>query len=75
MRAHCATPRNLGGMAGSSQMPKMLFLLCFLNEIVKSLENLVFLRVRMTDCDAGALGNPRNVGGHARAYFTAYLHS
>ena len=33
----------------------------------------MFLRVRMTDCDAGALGNPRNVGGHARAYLTAYL--
>ena len=27
------------------------------------LKNRVFLRVRMTDCDAGALGNPRNLGG------------
>ena len=24
---------------------------------------LVFLRVRMRICDAGALGNPRNLGG------------
>ena len=44
-------------------MPKMLFLLCFLNEIVKSLKNLVFLRVRMADCDAGALRNPAQPGG------------
>ena len=64
MRAHCATPRNLRGTAGSSQMPKMLLLPCFLNEIVKSLEkNLMFLRAKMTDCDAGALRNPAQPGG------------
>ena len=46
-----------------------------LREGSKVFKNLVFLRVRMTDCDAGALGNPRNLGGDARAYLTAYLHS
>ena len=35
-----------------------------MNEILKSVENLVLLKVRMTDCDAGALGNPHNVGVH-----------
>ena len=39
------------------------------------LKKLVFLRIRMTDCDAGAFGNPRNVGRTARAYFTYSLHS
>ena len=39
----------------------------------KSFKTIVFLRVRMRICDAGALRNPRNVGADRAPHFARLL--
>ena len=63
-----AQPRaTWGGMAGSSQMPKMLFLQCFLNEIVKSLEKPCVFEGQDEGLRCGRIAQPRATWGGPRA--------